>query len=88
MEGLFTTLDNKFKPQYNETIKSLQSCKLVGQPNEDAEEWMSRLRLAALECNYKETDRQLKEKFIHRLNDNDIMVEIIRELTKLKKVKM
>ena len=43
---------------------------------------MSRLRIAAIECNYKEIDRQLKEQFIHRLNDNDMMVDIIKELTK------
>ena len=29
--------------------------------NENAEEWMGRLRLAAVECNYKEIDKQLKE---------------------------
>ena len=28
LEGLFDTLSNKFKPQYNETIKSLQFRKL------------------------------------------------------------
>ena len=43
---------------------------------------MDRLSLAAVECNYKEIDRQLKEKYIHRLNDNDILVEIIRENTR------
>ena len=43
---------------------------------------MGRLRLATVECNYKEIDRQLKEQFIHGINDNDILVEIIRELTK------
>ena len=43
---------------------------------------MVKLRLAAVECNYKEIERQLKEQFIHRLNDNDNLVEIIRELTK------
>ena len=43
---------------------------------------MGRFRLEAIECNYKETDRQLKEQFIHGLNDNDMLVEIIRELTK------
>ena len=32
---------------------------------------MGRLRIAAIECNYKETDRQLKEQFIHWLNDDD-----------------
>ena len=44
---------------------------------------MDRLRLAAIECNYKEIDRQLKEDaFMHKLNDNNMLVEITRELTK------
>ena len=35
-----------------------------------------------MECNYKEIDRQLKEQFIHGLNDNYMLGEIIRELAK------
>ena len=81
-EGLFTTFNNKFKPQFNETIKSLQSFKLIRQTKENAEEWMGRLRLAAVEYNYREVDRQLKQQFIHGLNDNDMLTEIIRKLTK------
>ena len=45
---------------------------------------MGRLRLAAVEYNYREVDRQLKEQFINGLNDNDMFAEIIRELTKAK----
>ena len=37
MEGNFTTLRNKFKPQYNEIVKSLQFYKLGRQMNENAE---------------------------------------------------
>ena len=43
---------------------------------------MSRLRTALVKCNYKEIDRQLKEQFIHGLNDEEILAEIFRELTK------
>ena len=43
---------------------------------------MGIFRIAAIECNCKEIGRQLKEQFIHRLNDNDMIVEIIMELTK------
>ena len=50
--------------------------------NENTEEWMGRLTLEAAWCNYKGIDRQLKEKFIHELNDNDMLAEITRELTK------
>ena len=40
--------------------------------------------MAAVECNYQEVDRQLKEQFIHGLNDKCILEEIIKELTTTK----
>ena len=39
--------------------------------------------MSATECYYKETDRQLKEQFIHGLNGSDMSIEISRELTKI-----
>ena len=81
-KGLFNTLIRKFKPKYCETIKLLQFHKLVRQMNESVEECMRRHELAAVQCNYKEIDRELKEQFIHRLNDNEMLAEIIRALTK------
>ena len=44
---------------------------------------MGRLQLSAIECNYKELNRQLKEQFMHGINDTDMLGEIIRELTKI-----
>ena len=38
---------------------------------------MGRLQIAAVECNYKEVDRQLKEQFIHGLNDRVMLDEIV-----------
>ena len=81
LEGLFDMLATKFKPQYNETVKSLQFRKLYRLENESTDEWMGRLCMAAAECNYRELDRQLKEQFIHGLNDKCMLDEIIRELT-------
>ena len=82
-KGLFKTLNDKFKLQYNEIIKSLQFCKLCRQANKSAKEWMVKLRIAATECNYKEIDRQLREQFIHGLNDSAMSTEIIKEHTKI-----
>ena len=48
---------------------------------ENAEEWKSTLRLAAEECNYRGIDGQWKEQFMHRLNGNDMLAEIIRDFT-------
>ena len=81
LEGLFDTLATKFKPQYNEMVKSLQFRKLSRLENESADEWMGRLHVVATECNYRELDRQLKEQFIHGLNDKCMLDEIIREIT-------
>ena len=81
LDGLFETLNGKFRPQINETIKSLQFRKLCRSDNESTEGWMGRLRIMAAECNYQELDRQLKEQFIHGLNDKDMLGEIIKELT-------
>ena len=49
------------------------------------EEWMGRLRIVAAECSYQEADRQLKEQFIHGLNDKDMLGAIIKEFTSIKK---
>ena len=86
MWNIWRTIQNtkwQFKPWYNETIKSLQFCKLSRQVNESPEEWMGKLRIAATEGHYKEIDRQLIEQFIHHLNDSDMSIEIIKRLTKI-----
>ena len=87
LEGPFKILTNKFKLQFNETIKLLQFCKLSRQDGENAEEWMDSLRLSTIECNYKEINRQLKQQFIHSLNDTDVLGEVIWELTKIKEMR-
>ena len=80
LEGLFETLCNRFKSQCNETIKSLQFRKLYQYDEENVEEWMGRLHVTAVVCSYQEVDRQLKEQFIHSLNDKHRLEEIIKEL--------
>ena len=55
---------------------------MVHRSNESVKEWTGRLRTAAVECKYKEVDRQLKEQFIHGVNDDEILEEVARELTK------
>ena len=42
---------------------------------------MGRLCMVAVECNYREIDRQLKEQFIHWLNNKVMLDEMIEELT-------
>ena len=81
LQGLFNALAAKFKPQLHEPIKSLQFRKLYRFKGERAEEWMGRLHVVAAECSYREVDQQLKEQFIHGLNDETMLDEVIRELT-------
>ena len=77
-------LTSKFRPQFNKTIKSLQFRRLCRNDGETIEEGMWRLRVAAMECNYQEVDRQLKEQFIHGCNDKNMLEEIIKEFTTLR----
>ena len=81
LEGLLDMLATKFKPQYNKMLKSLQFRKLYRLEKESTDKWMGRLHVEVAECNYREVDRQLKEQFIHGLNDKCMLDEIIRELT-------
>ena len=41
---------------------------------------MGGICIAAVECNYQEVDRQLKEQFIHSLNDKYMLDKIRKEL--------
>ena len=43
LEGLFDMLGAKFRPQYNQTIKSLQFRQLHRVEGEGVDEWMGRL---------------------------------------------
>ena len=79
-KGLYETLRKQFKLQCNEMIRLLQFHKMVCCSNESLKELMGRLRTPAVECKYKEVDRQLKEQFIHGLNDKEMLAEVIREL--------
>ena len=84
MHGFFDTLSNTFHLQHNEMIKSLPYCKFSRQNNKETEEWIKKIRIAVEGYNYKELDRQLKEKFIHGLNDNEMLTEIVHKLTTMK----
>ena len=44
---------------------------------------MGRLKTATAKCNYKDIDRKLKEQFIHGLNSSDMVIKIIKEITKM-----
>ena len=75
--GPFEVLSETFKPQHNETILSLQYCKLRREQSENVEEWIDPLRMKANECKYKERDRGLKEQCLDGTNNDQMMLEII-----------
>ena len=45
----------KFNPQHNETVLSMQCCKLIRQQSGNPEEWIGHVRIKANECEYKRT---------------------------------
>ena len=64
----------------NQTVKSLQFCKLKRCKYEYVEEWIKWLRKAAKECKYQELDRQVKEQFICGINNEYMQRKIDNEL--------
>ena len=48
--------------------------------NEYAEEWMDPLRRISKECKDKEIEQQIKEQFIHGINNQTVTVKIIKDL--------
>ena len=55
--GCLRCQKEKFKLQHNETILSLQSCKLIREDKGSTEEWMGCIRVKVNECEYKEKDK-------------------------------
>ena len=47
---------------------------------------MGHLRIKANYCSYKEKDKRLKQLLINSINDDDMMTEIIKELTQTQKM--
>ena len=45
-----SVLNEKLRPQHNETILLLKYCKLIIEQNERAEEWMGQRKIIANEC--------------------------------------
>ena len=73
-KSLFETL-NKIQATINEKMKSFQFCKLVCHSNESVEEWMVLgIRTPVAKCKYKEVHIQLKQQFIHGLNDDEMFL--------------
>ena len=58
-------ISRKFKPQYNETILSLQYCKLTTEEKENTEEWMGHMRVKHMNVSIK---RQEAKRAIHKQN--------------------
>ena len=66
--GLFSVLNERFIPQHNEKILSMQNCKLSRIENESAEKWVGQIKIKANEYKYKEKDRCPKQQSINCIN--------------------
>ena len=74
-------LKENFRLQHKEMILSLQYCRVNSKDNECTWERMVTLCIMAGECSYKGYDRRLKEQFINGIDNEDMIKEIIKELT-------
>ena len=60
-------------------------CKLAEKQTENMKTWIGYLEIKAKKCDCKEKDRSLSEQFINGINDNDMIIKILRELKAIKK---
>ena len=86
VHGCLKWLVKKSKCQHNEAILSLQYCKLTSKQNENAKEWIGHLRHKASKCGFKERETRLKEQFINSIKNEEMMMEIMREVTAIKEI--
>ena len=68
-QNFFKTLDDKFQPQHNETIFSLQYFLINQGTNENAKKGISLLRIKENKYGYKEKDRRLKQQIFKNIYD-------------------
>ena len=73
----FLILSNKFKPCVNRIVLTLQFHKLKTECHESVQEWMDKWQTKEAKCGLKEYDRELMEQFIHGLDNEGIIHEIL-----------
>ena len=83
LEGLCDTLATKFRPQYNETIKSLQFRKLYRFDGESVDEWMGRLHLVAVKSNNEQRTSEGVLAWAKRVEAQWVQAAILNDITEL-----
>ena len=64
----------------------LQYFKLKRNCHESAQEWMGRLQTKAAGCDYNEYGRKITEQFIHSLDSEGVINEILKEVSALENI--
>ena len=62
----------------------LQYCKLIRQCDETAEELVSCVTVKATDCKYKDKDSKQNEQLVNGINDQAMIMKVIKELTAIK----
>ena len=78
---LFIILNKEFSPQHNETILSLQYCKLIREQRKMLNNGWAASELRQMNANIK---KKKEDRVINSINNGDIMTEIIWEVTTIK----
>ena len=81
---LFSVLSQK--SCHNRIMLSLQYCKLKRKSQESGKEWMGKLQTKAADYDYNKHNSKLTEQFIHGLDDEGIISEILREIAAVENV--
>ncbi|KII72292.1 hypothetical protein RF11_14182 [Thelohanellus kitauei] len=83
-EQLCDAMSAVYEKKRNPFVERREFYKCIRRPDEDVQEFVSRLRTAASHCSYGEhMNEMLRDQFIMGLNDNDIQEELLSRFVDL-----
>ena len=83
VKGNFSVLSGNFRMCHNRIVLSLQFRKLQRKIHESTQEWMGNLQTKQQNVITHKYDKALTEQFIHKLADEGVISEILREVLAL-----
>ena len=80
-EEVFQVLEKVFRPESNQTLARFKFRNLKQKGSQTCDGYMSELRLALLECKYRnDADELLKDQFIFRIHNKEIQDHLLGEI--------
>ncbi|GBL73920.1 hypothetical protein AVEN_230860-1 [Araneus ventricosus] len=82
LEQILDEFDKFFGDYKNEIFASFVFLEIKQEPHEKFQEFYTRLKLAAEDCNYNKPERMLRDKTVRGINDKPLQERLLRETSR------